>query len=249
MIILWTSLILFLIAIIMPRRKNVIGAFGWMFFAAHWAMQPLHYLEIADFFNAVLMIFVSLFCVFMVFFNLRSPKSDTLLKITFAAVIGGFFYFPFAEMSLLKDFLIDTVTFQTVWGLNLLGVPATQIGSDISLNGYTIDIILACTGIESMALFTGVAFAVDAPPMRRFKAFMVSVPLIYVLNIIRNMFIMVAYGYQWFGEHSFYIAHHGLAKMGSTIALFLIAYIIFLILPEVVDMIADLASMFRLVRG
>ena len=249
MIILWISLILFLIAIIIPRSKNIIGGFGWMFFAAHWAIQPIHYLEIADVFNAVLMIFVSLFCISMVFFNFRSPKSDTLLTITFAAVIGGFFYFPFAEMSLLKGFLIDTVTFQTVWGLNFLGIPATQIGSNILLNGYTIEIILACTGIESMALFTGVTFAVDANPMRRFKAFMVSVPLIYVLNIIRNMFVMAAYGYQWFGEHSFYIAHHVLAKIGSTSALFLIAYIVFLILPEVVDMIADLASMFRLVRG
>ncbi len=248
MIILWTSLILFLIALIMPRNKNIIGAFGWMFFAAHWAIQPLHYLEIADFFNAVLTIFVSLFCICMVFFNFRSPKSDTLLTITFAVVIGGFFYFPFAEMSLLKGFLINTVTFQTVWGLNFLGTPATQIGSNILLNGYKIEIILACTGIESMALFTGVTFAVDAPPIRRFKAFMASVPLIYILNIIRNMFVMAAYGYQWFGEHSFYIAHHGLAKIGSTIALFLIAYIVFLILPEVVDMIADLTRMFRLVR-
>ncbi len=245
MIILWISLILFLIAIIIPRSKNLIGASGWMFFAAHWALQPPHYLENADVFNAVLTILVSLFCMFMVFFNVKSPKSDTLRTITCAAVIGGFLYFPFAETSLLKDLLIETVTSQTVWGLNFLGTPATQIGSNILLNGYKIEIILACTGIESMALFTGVTFAIDAHPMRKFKAFMVSVPLIYVLNIIRNMFVMAAYGYQWFGEHSFYIAHHGLAKIGSTITLFLIAYIVFLILPEVVDMIAYLARMFR----
>lgn len=249
MTILWISLILFLVAITIPRHKNLISASGWMFFAAHWALQPIHYLEIADIFNAVLTIFMSLFCIFMVFFNLRSPKSNTLFTITFTVVIGGFLYFPFAEMSLLKSSLVDTVTFQTVWGLNFLGAPATQIGSNILLNGYKIEIILACTGIESMALFTGVTFAVDALPMRRFKAFMVSVPLIYVLNIIRNMFVMAAYGYQWFGEHSFYIAHHVLAKIGSTLALFLIAYMIFLILPEVVDMIEDLAGMFRLVRG
>lgn len=246
MIILWISLILFLVAIIIPRNKNLIGASGWMFFAAHWALQPPHYLEISDFFNAVLMIFVSLFCIFMVFLNVRSPESDTLLTITSAAVIGGFLYFPFAEMSLLGDLLIETVTSQTVWGLNLLGAPATKLGSYIFLNEYKIKIILACTGIESMALFTGVTFAVDAPPMRRFKAFLASVPLIYVLNIIRNMFIMAVYGYQWFGEHSFYIAHHGLAKIGSTMALFLIAYIVFLILPEVVDMIENLAGMLRM---
>ncbi len=245
MIILWISLILFLVAIIIPRNKNLISASGWMFFAAHWALQPPHYLENSDVFNAVLMILVSLFCIFMVFLNLQSPKSDTLLTITSAAVIGGFLYFPFAEMSLLKDLLIETVTSQTVWGLNLLGAPATKLGSYIFLNEYKIEIILACTGIESMALFTGITFAVDAPHMRKFKAFLASVPLIYVLNIIRNMFVMAAYGYQWFGIHSFYIAHHGLAKIGSTIALFLIAYIVFLILPEVVDMIEDLAGMLR----
>ncbi|MBU2618030.1 MAG: archaeosortase A [Euryarchaeota archaeon] len=244
MIILWISLILLLMATIMPRHKNVVGGSGWMFFAAHWALQPLHYLGKADVFNAVLTILVCMFCMSMAFFNLKN-KSDTLLTITCAAVIGGLLYFPFAEMSLLNNWLIGAVASQTVWGLNLLGAPATQLGNYIWLNGYDIEIILACTGIESMALFTGVTFAVDVPPMRRLRAFLASVPLIYALNIIRNMFVMAAYGYQWFGEHSFYIAHHVLAKMGSTIALFLIAYVVLLILPEVVDMIADLARMFR----
>ena len=53
---------------------------------------------------------------------------------------------------------------------------------------------------------------------------MASVPVIYILNIIRDAFVIVAYGYQWFGPSSFEIAHHTIAKIGSGIALFVIAY-------------------------
>ena len=52
-------------------------------------------------------------------------------------------------------------------------------------------------------------------------------------------FVVDAYGMTWFGdpETSFYIAHTVIAKIGSLLALFMIAYAVLKILPEIIDMI------------
>ena len=109
-----------------------------------------------------------------------------------------------------------------------------------------IEIILACTAIQSMALFTGVVFGVTAPIGRKLKAFLVSVPVIYGLNILRNALVGAAYFEQWFGSplHSFFIAHDVLARIGSMIVLIVIAYAVFVILPEALDLIEDLFRFF-----
>ncbi len=248
---------LFIIASLIPRNKKpsfLVGALGWSFFTIYWAIEPTYYLGIGDFYNAALTFLTSIFCVFIAFFNAKaylSEASKTLHIITCAAAIGGVFYFSFAEVFMLNACLIGTVTSQTVWILNALDVPATFSGEHIFVNHCDIEIILACTGIESMALFAGVIGAVGAPVKRRAKAFMVSVPVIYVLNLLRNVFVVVASGYQWFGpvDKSFYIAHHIIAKIGSTVALFIIAYAVLRILPELVDLIADVARMFKNLGG
>ncbi|MCW3142179.1 MAG: archaeosortase A, partial [Methanophagales archaeon] len=104
-----------------------------------------------------------------------------------------------------------------------------------------IEIILACTAIQSMVLFIGLIFAVNAPMRRKLKAFFVSVPVIYGLNILRNVFVASAYFGQWFGSplESFYIAHGVIARMGAMIALIVIAYAVFMILPEALDLVED----------
>ena len=52
-------------------------------------------------------------------------------------------------------------------------------------------------------------------------------------------------GMTWFGdpEMSFYIAHTVIAKIGSMIALFFIAYAVLKILPEIIDMIDGLLNL------
>ena len=57
--------------------------------------------------------------------------------------------------------------------------------------------------------------------------------------------MVVAYGWGWFGADSFYYAHNVIAKAGSAVALFAIAYVVFLLLPELLEMIEDLAVEIR----
>lgn len=173
-------------------------------------------------------------------------KNSTLFTLTRATALSGLFYFPFANIPLLNQWIISLVTNQTIWLTGYLGYPAIpEAWNQISLNGNFVEIILACTAIESIALFMGLIFAVDAPSKRMFKAFMVSIPVIYILNILRDVFVIIAYGEMWFGVESFAIAHHIIAKAGSGIALFVIAYAVLKTLPELLDMIEGIWVLIR----
>ncbi len=149
----------------------------------------------------------------------------------------------------MNEWIISTVTDQTIWVASLLGVMITRLDWNlIAVNGFKVEIILACTAIESIALFIGIIASVKAPFKRLASAFLVSVPVIYGLNLIRNVFVVDAYGMTWFGDPdiSFYVAHTIIAKIGSLIALFIIAYAVLKILPEIMDMIDGI---FNLVGG
>lgn len=255
--ILWVALILLIVASALPARylryRFLIGAAGWFFFAIHWLVQPAHYIEIGDYVNVVLVLAVSLFCLTishaMAKNYMHYENADTeniLLTLTTAAALGGIFYYPFAEIQVLNTFLISIVSKQVVYILHALNMPAELVAwNRIDLNGYKVTIILACTAIESIAIFLGLIFCVRASMKRTMIAFVASVPVIYVLNVVRNVFVVVAYGDQWFGEMSFQIAHHVIAKIGSGIALFVIAYVVLQVLPELLDAIDRLFAVLR----
>ncbi|MEA3282857.1 MAG: archaeosortase A [Euryarchaeota archaeon] len=265
--VLCVALVLLIAASALPGRyrryRFLVGAAGWFFFAMHWALQPIHYIEIADYVNVVLVLLVSTFCLIIAHTMLRNYRhyegaESTLLTLTTAAALGGLFYYPFAEIEILNRFLISASANQVVYILHLFNIPAELTGwSQIELNGHNVRIILACTAIESIAIFIGLIFCVRASAKRTLIAFAASVPVIYMLNLIRNVFVVVATGYDWFGEHtfqiagrmwvldSFDIAHNYIAKLGSGIALFVIAYVVMQSLPELLDVIDRMVRLLR----
>jgi len=119
----------------------------------------------------------------------------------------------------------------------------------------TYTIVMACTGIGSMAIFVGLIAAVDAPLERQLRAFAVSVPVIYVLNIARNVFIGLTFGHQmthvapefvmslfaldqpWMV--SYIISDRILAQGLSVVALVVITWLVVRELPEVLSIIED----------
>ena len=244
------------------RIRKLVGGIGWCTFSIYWSYQPFHYLKVLDYVNVLLSIVVTLFCLFVaiiMFHEYREghlrllnngqilhSKYSTMDKVDFrnvtsmltsACALGALVYFPFANFPYLNTWIIGGVTSQVVWILQYFDIPAyMEDWNLITLNGHTVEIILACTAIESMALFMGLICAVRAPLSRLATAFVVSVPVIYVLNLIRDIFVVVAYGEQWFGVNSFIIAHNYIAKLGSVMALFIISYAVLRILPELLEM-------------
>ncbi len=246
-VLLWVSLILFIAAIVVPRKFSYsVGAIGWLVFAFHWATQPIHYWAINDYFNVIITLGVAVFCGYLALIMWKRADELTLL-ITKAAAVGGIFYFSFAEFTYLNHLLVAAVASQTTEILHICSVPIIQVDWNIlTLNDYPVEIILGCTGIESIALFLGVITCVPAPFRRKLAAFLVTVPVIYILNIARNAFVLTASGYSWFGvpDYSFYIAHNVIAKFGSLAALVFLSYLLFKMLPGLLDIVTNAYTMF-----
>lgn len=172
------------------------------------------------------------------------------ISLSRAASVGGLIYFMFAEVEFLNTWIISTVTDQAIWVTGKFGVPVAQTAwNELAVNGLPVEIILACTAIESIALFTGIiSSATSAPFARKLRAFIISVPIIYILNLQRLAFTASAYGFGWFGtpDESFHISEHIITKAGSLIALFIISYMVMKILPEVLDMIDSVVKTMRI---
>ncbi|MCK4937644.1 MAG: archaeosortase A [Methanosarcinales archaeon] len=273
---LWISLVFFIIASILPQKFKLqrmpVGAVGWFFFAVYWALQPLYYIKEGDISMVLLMLLVALFCLIIAHLMISTysmskkgmpqdnpvDRPKTLLTVTTITAIGCLFYLPFAEIESMNHLIIKTVTTQTFWLSQQVGFPVERVDWNmIKLGIYRVEIILACTAIESMALFFGLILGTRAGAKKVFLAMMASIPVIYILNVIRNTFVIGAYGYEWFGSGpmivnllgkeyflhdsaSFYISHHLIAKGGSGIALFFIAYVVLKTLPELLDLIDNL---------
>ncbi|MCJ7445596.1 MAG: archaeosortase A [Methanotrichaceae archaeon] len=238
--ILWLSLLFLLTSAIMGI--SLLSILGWSFFGFYWFGQSMHYMAIEDYFNVVLVASAAILCFYMAYIiAAKGCPSHACSWASYAAAICGIIYFPFAEIQQLKDWLIGFTTTITADILLVLSVPVIQEEWNmLTLNGRSVEIILACTAIESIALFAGVILSVSAPINRRLVALIASTVIIYLLNIMRNSFVLVAYGWNWFGKDSFYMAHNVIAKFGSTIALLAVAYLVFLLLPELLSVIDDL---------
>ena len=190
----------------------------------------------------------------------------------------GLIFLPFEAVYVLKAGLIETVTYQTEFLINLLGFHApadftvingAEFGhtdarstfkftdDDGHLLTYTVRI--ACTGIGSMAIFGGLIAAVRAPLNRKLRGLAVSLPVIYGLNLVRNVFIALTFGQQrlhvapdlvmgLFGIDdaylvSYIVADKILAQSLSVVALVAITYLVVREVPEVLGIIEDVLFM------
>jgi archaeosortase A (PGF-CTERM-specific) len=239
---LWISLLLLLVSAL--TKKSVLAVLGWALFAVFWLGQPSHYLALEDYFNVFLALIASLLSFYMAWIVLcKGFSSRACYWASYAAAVCGLIYFPFAQVELLKSGLIGFTALLTAKTLQIFHVPVTMESYNImTLNGRSVEIILACTAIESIALFSGVILSVQASLRRKLTTLATSTIAIYILNIVRNGFVLMAYAWNWFGSDSFNIAHNLIAKFGSAIALLAISYIVFMLLPELLAVLDELAS-------
>lgn len=181
----------------------------------------------------------------------------SVTALTRGAAIAFVLYAPFAFFSPLGDWLIGVVVGQLTWMLDLIGFQYGIWAWNILINnGLRVEIILACTGIQSIAIMLGVAFAVPASLRERLLAFLVVAPVIYVLNLFRNVFVVIAYTDQWFpflpeiagngefGYESFFWAHNVIAELGALVILIMIAWALFRLVPALGDLAAELVEVY-----
>ncbi len=194
---------------------------------------------------------------------------QSLLLLSKAVAIMGLIYLPAETIPFVRQWLIETTAAQTHTGMELLGhSPGINEGAngyysrfdfdpDETVTGRTTYIVLACTGIGSMAIFAGLIAAVKAPLRRKLTGIALAVGIIWLLNLVRNVFIGLASPWGWFQQEwlvsfmttymgaqpervSFLVAHNYIAQTLSVVALVAITYLVVRIVPEVLEPLEDI---------
>ncbi len=236
-----SSLSLILMLLFVSSKRRLVGFMAWLLFGVAWLFNIPHFLSIGDYYNTGIMVAAFLLFALIAVALKKTDNLQVFLDVTAFSSLSVAVYFLFA-FTPLGDLLIVLVAKQSAFVGRCFGFPMYAEGNKIYMNGKHVTLILACTGIQSMALFTGATLGIRAEWKRKLKAFLVSVPVIYFLNLLRDAFVTVSYAESWFGDNSFYVAHNVVSKVLATVALFAIAYAVFRILPELEELIWSLMS-------
>jgi len=260
-------------------RRVAVGA--WTVFAVFWFAQIHHFAfvqkSIIEGVGSVVAVPASLYVGYLL-----ADGRDSLLTLSRAVAVMGLVYMPVEMVPLTRHWLIETVTRQTEFAMGLVGedptvvqsstVPGTDYADyrstfrfepEASPRPVTYTIVIGCTGIGSIAIFAGLIGAVRAPLRRKLRAAAVSLPVIYVLNIVRNVFIGLSFGgmrMQLFPELtaslfgfnlaqdpalvSYYWADRILAQTGSVVAMVVLTWLVVRELPEVLTVVEDVLFVF-----
>jgi len=237
------SCIGFLAFLIPGRHQKYAAIIGWSFIILSLFAKLPDYFSLNNFLYPVMAVLSLPFLVITAKYLLSDDIR--VLQLSRAAAVAFLIYAPFEYIPSLGDWLIGIVVGQLVWILDVLHYPVTLAEWNIiARNSFRVEIILACTGIQSIAIMLGVAAAVQTTLRQKIYAFMIIAPTIYVLNLLRNVFVIIAYTEQWFpffpdiasngefGYESFFWAHNVIAELLALVCLVLIAYGLFSIIPK-----------------
>jgi archaeosortase A len=254
------SCIFFLVFLIPSSFRHYAAILGWSGMVLYLFAEIPYYFSINNFLYPLLAVLSVPFLYITSKFLLQKEKR--VFQLSTAAAVAFLIYAPFAFIQPLGDWLISVVVGQVLWTLNAMHYPATLVAWDmLQRYGFRIEIILACTGIQGMAIMLGVASAVPSTVRQKVLSFLIVVPTIYVLNIARNVAVIIAYTEQWFpylpeiagngetGYESFFWAHNVIAEGLALVLLIGIAYGLFRINPGLADFARDLFdAYFREIR-
>ena len=242
------SCIGFLAFLVPGRHRKYAACIGWIFIVLTlFAALPSFFSEN----NFMYPIIAALSVPFLVITIKYLLAEDTrAISLSRAAAVAFLIYAPFGFdqvplFAALGNGLIALVVSQIVWILDLIQFPVTMDSWNIIMhNSYRVEIILGCTGIQSIAILLGVAAVVPTTVRQKVLAFLLIAPTIYFLNLLRNVFVIMAYTDQWFpyypdiagngemGYESFFWAHNVIAEITALIVLVFIAYGLFRLIPS-----------------
>jgi archaeosortase A (PGF-CTERM-specific) len=266
-------------AVAWPRRRTagrwlLVGA--WVLFAAFWLQLVPHFVFVQrsaiEGVGSAAAVPLSLSAGVVL-----ARGRDSLVPLSRAVAWMGAIYLPFETIPAVtvpgvgslpapRTVLIRAVTDQTYALMTLLGYEPALVAGDSGLlntfrfvtpEGHVIlfTLILACTGLGSIAIFVGLIAAVDAPLDRKLRALAVAVPTVYVLNLARTTFIGLVFGKQYmqwgvdtvlalFGDTdpymvSFYLSDRVISQSLAVVALVCVTYLVVRELPELLGLVEE----------
>ncbi|MEF8772865.1 archaeosortase A [Halodesulfurarchaeum sp.] len=238
---------------------------AWSVFAVFWVLMIPHYAivqrSIIEGLLSAIAVPGSLYVGWIIWSGQRS-----FTVITKAVAIMGFIYLPFEAITFFRSGSIELVARNVEAILGFVGVDPTVVtGQDglrstfvfVAEDGHhlTTRVVLACTGIGSISIVSGLALAVDASPRRQALGIAIAIPIIYGLNVLRVAFIALAHGFQWFAGFrepiflvfgiddpylvSYIVADRVISQSLSVVALILITLALLRLLPELSTVVED----------
>ncbi len=266
----WAFTLLFAIAWFFEKQRESfsrrITIIAWFLFGIFWLLlTPRFALVMRSPIETILSFFAILIC-FHAGYLLLTEQSPRL-SLSNAIAVMGLVYLPFETIEFLGIFLINIVT-QHVY-LTILGTGFDVILTDGPVIGhksgllfsrmghdYLTHIVLACTGLGTITIFLGLISSLSIPASRKYIACVVTTSLIYVLNILRNAFIAISFGEQWFQWFvpsilfisgyddprlvSFFIADRVISQSLTVLIIGMLLLISIRIVPEITDLLEEL---------
>jgi archaeosortase A (PGF-CTERM-specific) len=242
------------------NRKHFIRMVGLILFGIFWVLQAPYFIIIGDLFNAIVCILAMPFYAFLGYHEYlsyeRQEDVESLKWISGASFFAGGLYLLIDKVPILSGYFIYIVTVNTVWLINLFGY-SYGVGEinyagnplwyrtnfneiSVPIEGSNLIMIQSCTAVQSMLIFIAAIYCVQAASKRKWYAFFATVPVIYILNLIRNVSVIYMMDdLNW----SYELAHHQIGKGGSFVALLVLAAITFKLLPEILDNIWGLVDL------
>ncbi|MFA1610711.1 archaeosortase A [Halobellus rubicundus] len=274
----WVVILTFAVGALSEDRSERVARYltaaAWVGFAGFWLQLVPHFAFVhksyVEGILAVAAVPASLYTAYLLW-NGR----DSLFVLSRAVAAMGLIYLPFETIPAFSLFgvgvpaprgiLMETVAAQTGYLVNAFGYhPEMIVGEQGYLNTFlffdgehrlTVSVVLACTGLGSIAIFAGLIAAVKAPLRRKLRAMAVAVPIIYALNLLRTTFITIAFGkqyMQWFVDEvlllfgssdpymvSFFISDRIISQLLAVVVLVGITYLVVRELPELLTVIED----------
>lgn len=244
-------------------KSHLLRASGWVLFGLYWPFQAPEFFsppngETPDPINGWFTLLGPVFLWWVAWHEWRSHQwgedPEAMRWFAGASAISAATYFLIYEIPAITKWIIHQTAIQSAWLYNTLffgGAPRADVFQDaageshifLPGNDYAVTVVLACTAIQSIMIFVGAIACLKAPARRKWIAYAITVPVVYFLNLFRNAGIIYGYkdlGWTMFGIEPFEWMHSYVGKVGSLVALVVIALGVFAALPELHGNILDL---------
>ena len=213
---------------------------GWICIVLNlWSELPAFFSE-ANFLYPVLAL---LSVPFLAITAERLFRGDPVIhQLSRTAGIATIIYVPFALVPFLHDALISLVITLAFRFITALGHHPHMVAWDVMAeDAFSNQIILGCTGITAVALMLGFAFGERGLSARQTViAFLLIVPTIAALNLVRVVTVFIAVSDAWFanfpdptgtGDANFFWAHNVIAEGFAILFLLTLVYALVLVIP------------------
>jgi len=187
----------------------------------------------------------------------RLLRADpVILQLSRAAAIATIIYIPFALVPPLHDALISGVVTLASGLITALGhTPHMAAWDIIAEKAFYNQIILGCTGITAIALVLGIVSGEKNLSLREaVPAFLIVIPSIFILNLLRVSIVFIAVSDTWFasfpdptgtGDANFFWAHNVIAEGMAVLFLLALAWGLVRIIPDLGVFARDLVGVYR----